>query len=202
MVVVLRAARAEHIEATAETLSGKGLSCLELTFTLPDVPILIRSLREHLGANVCVGAGTVNTAAQARSAIEAGAQFLVSPTANPEVQHEAVSACVPYLPGALTPTEIVHAWDAGAAAVKVFPAGGLGAGYMSMLREPLSAPLLVPSGGVGIDDIPGYLAAGACAVSLGGALVGDALDGGPQQELGQRIARVHERLAHSVGLVA
>jgi 2-dehydro-3-deoxyphosphogluconate aldolase/(4S)-4-hydroxy-2-oxoglutarate aldolase len=199
VVVVLRAASADHIDATAETLSAKGLSCLELTFTLPDVPVLIRRLRENLGGNACIGAGTVNTAAQARSAIEAGAQFLVSPMASAEVQREAAAACVPYVPGALTPTEISSAWDAGAAAVKVFPAAVMGFGYLSMLREPLPAPLLLPSGGVGIDDIAGYLAAGACAVSLGGALVGDALNGGPQRELGQRIARVHEELAHSGG---
>jgi 2-dehydro-3-deoxyphosphogluconate aldolase/(4S)-4-hydroxy-2-oxoglutarate aldolase len=102
---------------------------------------------------------------------------------------------VPYLPGVMTPTEIAIAWTAGAAAVKIFPAATLGPRYIASVREPLPAPLLLPSGGVRIDDVAEYLRVGAVAVCLGGDLLGDALHGGSLPGLRERARRVGEQVS-------
>lgn len=195
VVVVLRVDRSDHVERTADTLCGGGLACLEVTFTLPDTAGIVRRLRRSYGENASIGAGTVTSAARAEAAIEAGAEFLVSPLFRAGVAQIASAAGVPYIAGALTPTEIDHAWTAGVAAVKVFPAGLLGPRYLAVVREPLPEPKLIPSGGITIAAAADYLAAGASAVSLGNALLGTALLGGSQAELAERIADLRTQLA-------
>ena len=120
---------------------------------------------------ILLGAGTVLDAETARLAILAGARFIVSPTFSARVVELCHRYDVVAMPGAYTPTELVTAWEAGADLVKVFPAGGLGPGYLADLRGPLPQLRLVPTGGVTAENAGAFLAAGAVAVGVGGALV-------------------------------
>ena len=127
---------------------------------------------------------------QASKAIDSGAQFLVTPTMNLPVVDVAVSNEVAVFPGGLTPTELAAGWQAGATAVKIFPAQTVGAGYVKHLRGPFPDLQVVPSGGVDLDAAREWLAAGAAAVSIGGPLLGDALSGGDPRELRRRCREV------------
>jgi 2-dehydro-3-deoxyphosphogluconate aldolase/(4S)-4-hydroxy-2-oxoglutarate aldolase len=190
VVAIARGTSTTWVAAAAETLVTAGVTCIELTLTMPGAVESVASLVAELGAAACIGAGTVLTADQARVCIDAGAAFLVAPSAVPEVVEIALARGVPCLPGALTPSEIVAAWQAGAAAVKVFPASIGGARYLRDVRAPFPDILLIPTGGVGIDDVAGYIDAGAAAVGLGGPLFGDALDDGDLRALATRAGRL------------
>ena len=124
-------------------------------------------------------------------AVGAGGTYLIAPDFRPEVVSWAVEREVPVVPGALTPTEIAAAWEAGATAVKVFPVSAVGGpAYLKAVRAPLREVPLVPTGGVGVDDIGAYLAAGAVAVGIGSPLLGDAGEpGGDLYALGERARR-------------
>ena len=146
--------------------------------------MLFRSgLRRQVPASVVVGAGTVLTADDAKASVDAGAEFLVSPVLDRAL---VASSSVPFYPGTLTPTEIHAAGQAGAPLVKVFPAGGLGPGYLRDIRGPLPAARVMPTGGIKIEDVADWLLAGAVAVGLGGPLLGDAAAGGSLKELAVR----------------
>lgn len=174
VIAIARGLDAEALPAIAEALRGAGLRSLEVTLNSPDALEAIRRLAaEHRREDFAIGAGTVRGIDDAQAAVEAGATYLVAPHTDLAVVEWAAQREVPILPGALTPTEVVRAWDAGAAAVKVFPAGRLGPSYITDLLAPLPEVLLVPTGGVTPDDARGYLAAGAVAVGLGSALLGD-----------------------------
>src|SRR5205085_3252039 len=125
-----------------------------------------------------VGAGTVRTVDDVEAAVDAGAVYLVSPHTDPALCARAGQLGAAYLPGAFTPTEIVAAWSAGAAAVKLFPARLGGPRYLRDIREPLPDIPIVPTGGVSAENAAEWFAAGAVAVGAGGSLIGDALDGG------------------------
>jgi predicted metal-dependent phosphotriesterase family hydrolase len=129
-------------------------------------------------AGITLGAGTVLEPETAHAAIDAGASYLVSPTVGLDVIERARRRGVAALPGAFTPTEILRAWRAGADAVKLFPASVGGPAYLRAVKAPLAEVPLVPTGGVGLEEIGRYLYAGALAVGLGGPLVGDAGEGG------------------------
>jgi 2-dehydro-3-deoxyphosphogluconate aldolase/(4S)-4-hydroxy-2-oxoglutarate aldolase len=133
----------------------------------------------------------VRSAGDAERAVEAGATYLISPDFRPEVVAWGVERGVPVVPGALTPTEIAAAFTAGATAVKVFPVSAVGGpAYLKAVRAPLPEVPLVPTGGVGLDDIGAYLDAGAAAVGIGAPLLGDAGDpGGDLAALGHRARR-------------
>jgi 2-dehydro-3-deoxyphosphogluconate aldolase/(4S)-4-hydroxy-2-oxoglutarate aldolase len=120
---------------------------------------------------VLVGAGTVLDAESAQASIDAGAQFLVTPAFLPEVIEVGRSRGIPVMAGAFTPTEILAAWRAGADFVKVFPAGGLGPTYIKDVLAPLPGVVLVPTGGVNLDNCAAFLDAGAYTVAIGGSLV-------------------------------
>jgi 2-dehydro-3-deoxyphosphogluconate aldolase / (4S)-4-hydroxy-2-oxoglutarate aldolase len=175
VVAIARAAAPTRVDAAVETLVAAGITCVELTLTMPDAVPSIASLVERLGDAACIGAGTVLTPDEARACIDAGAKFLVAPSTVPEVVAVAVEAGIPCLPGALTPSEIVSAWLSGASAVKLFPASLGGVQYLRDVRAPLPNIPLIPTGGVRIDDVPAFLSAGAVAVGLGGPLFGDGL---------------------------
>jgi 2-dehydro-3-deoxyphosphogluconate aldolase / (4S)-4-hydroxy-2-oxoglutarate aldolase len=204
IVAIARAASVSRVEAAVEALVGAGVTCIEVTLTAPGAIESIASLVANYGSSACIGAGTVLTTDDASACIEAGAAFLVSPSAVPEVVELAAARGVPCLPGALTPTEIVAAWRSGAAAVKLFPASLGGARYLRDVRAPLPDIPLVPTGGIAIDDVAGYIAAGAVAIGVGGPLFGDALDGGDLDALAARARRflvvvAEARKAHAVG---
>ena len=131
----------------------------------------LSSLSAEVGDRLLVGAGTVLDVETARLVIQAGARFVVAPTFRAAVVEMCRRYDVVAIPGAYTPTEIVTAWEAGADLVKVFPAGGLGPGYVKDLQGPLPQLRLVPTGGVTAENAGAFLAAGAVAVGVGGALV-------------------------------
>jgi 2-dehydro-3-deoxyphosphogluconate aldolase/(4S)-4-hydroxy-2-oxoglutarate aldolase len=192
VVVVLRSDDARYLDGVAETLVEEGLGLLEVTFTLPQAEEAISRLSARFGVAAAVGAGTVTSVGLARTAVEHGAAYLVSPVFDAGVSLVAAEAHIPYLPGCLTPTEIHVAWQAGASAVKVFPASAVQPSYAKALSGPMPEVLLMPSGGVSLDDVSPWLQAGAVAVSLGGELVGDALRGGSLDALRGRARLVRD----------
>ncbi|MFN2464235.1 MAG: bifunctional 4-hydroxy-2-oxoglutarate aldolase/2-dehydro-3-deoxy-phosphogluconate aldolase [Candidatus Dormibacteria bacterium] len=162
-VAVLRSGGIALPADYARALVDVGIHCVELTFTDSAVLEGIAAAAEVPG--VVVGAGTVPDAAAARSAIDAGARFLVTPGLNPGVANVARQRGVPFLEGAFTPTEVAAALDHGAAAVKIFPASTAGPGHIRALLGPFGGAALIPSGGIGPANAGEYLAAGATAVS-------------------------------------
>ena len=185
-MAVLRSAHAGRLAAVAHTLVDAGLPVVEFALTTPGALGALAAYRADAPPEVCLGAGTVLSASQARQAVEAGAAYLVTPTLAPEVVAEGSRLGVPVLCGALTPTEILAATEAGAAAVKVFPASTVGPGYLRAVLAPLAGTPLVPTGGIGVGEAIGYLEAGAVAVAMGSQLVGDACEGGDLRALGDR----------------
>ncbi len=178
VVAILRGRRAERLDDVIAVLVDAGIRSVEVTLNTPGALDAIRRAVRRYEPEVAVGAGTVRTVGDLEAAVEAGAGFLVSPHTDPALGARARKLDVPYLPGALTPTEIVAAWAAGASAVKLFPARLGGPRYLRDLREPLHDIPIVPTGGVSAENVADWLAAGAVAVGVGGTLIGDALDGG------------------------
>ena len=170
-VCVVRAPRLPDARALCRALAEGGIRTVELTFTTPDVLRHLREAADAVAPEVTLGVGTVLTADDARAAIDAGARFLVTPGLRPGVAEVANAAGVPFLMGAMTPTEVLAAHEAGSAAVKVFPAGRLGPQYLTDLHGPFPQVRLVPSGGVSADNAAAYLAAGAAAVTAGTGVV-------------------------------
>jgi 2-dehydro-3-deoxyphosphogluconate aldolase / (4S)-4-hydroxy-2-oxoglutarate aldolase len=175
IVAILRADNADRAEAVVDVLVEAGVRSLELTLTTRGALEVVERLAARVPSDVEVGVGTVLTAQEVERSVDAGATFVVSPSVDREVIAAALRRGVASYPGAFTPTEIVEAWRAGASAVKLFPAGSLGPGYLKAVRGPLPDIPVVPTGGVGTDDIGPWLAAGALAVGMGGPLIGDAL---------------------------
>jgi 2-dehydro-3-deoxyphosphogluconate aldolase/(4S)-4-hydroxy-2-oxoglutarate aldolase len=171
VVAILRADSGEQLVRVAEALYEGGIDVIEVTFTVPGVLGILSAVRDSLGDKILLGAGTVLDAESARAAMLAGAEFIVCPTVNLDV----IRMCRRYdklvMPGALTPTEVLTAWEAGADIVKVFPADVGGPGYLKALHGPLPQVKLLPTGGVDLETLAGFFAAGACAVGLGSALV-------------------------------
>jgi 2-dehydro-3-deoxyphosphogluconate aldolase / (4S)-4-hydroxy-2-oxoglutarate aldolase len=188
VVAILRAARPDRLEEVALALIESGIKCLELTLTTPGAVDAFRRLRPAVGADVALGMGSVITASQAETVLNAGADFLVSPGVCAEVTRTALRSGVACYPGGWTPTEILAAWDLGAPAVKLFPAASGGPRHLRDIAAPLPQIPLVPTGGVALDQIGAYIAAGAAAVGLGSPLIGDALDGGSPSALRERAA--------------
>src|SRR5579859_942951 len=178
VLAVVRGTEGRHTAAVLDTLAAAGIACLEVTMNTPGALDELRAARGRLPAGVELGGGTVLTAEQVDAVADAGGSFVVAPDARPAVADRALARGLGYYPGALTPTEVGAAWQRGASALKLFPASLGGPRYLRELRGPFREVPLVPTGGVGIDDADGYLRAGALAVGVGGALLGDALDGG------------------------
>ena len=170
VIGIIRVSTAQDLIRIAKALREGGLSCLEITMTTPGALRAIEEAREEL-PDVLMGAGTVLDAATARQAILAGAQFLVTPTVTLDVIETAHRYGVPVIPGAMTPTEILTAWEAGADMVKVFPASVLGPGFIKAVHGPLSQIPLVPTGGITADNAGEFIRAGAAVVCAGGWLV-------------------------------
>jgi 2-dehydro-3-deoxyphosphogluconate aldolase/(4S)-4-hydroxy-2-oxoglutarate aldolase len=167
---IIRIQTAEDLLAIAGALHRGGLNCLEITMNTPGALRAIESAREKL-PQVLLGAGTVLDAISAREAILAGAQFLVTPTVKLDVLEVAHRYGVPAIIGAMTPTEILTAWEAGADMVKVFPASILGPKYLQEIHGPLPQIPLVPTGGITAENAGEFIRAGAVAVCVGSWLV-------------------------------
>jgi len=169
---VVRAASGDEALGVIDAIRAGGIDVVELTMTVPGALDLIRELARRYGEEVVLGAGTVLDAETARACLLAGARFVVSPSLD-----EATIACcrtysAPVMPGALTPTEVVRAWRAGATMVKVFPCSAVGgASYIRALKAPLPHIDLVPTGGVTLETVAEFFRAGASAVGAGADLV-------------------------------
>jgi 2-dehydro-3-deoxyphosphogluconate aldolase/(4S)-4-hydroxy-2-oxoglutarate aldolase len=191
IVAILRADSARRLPDACEVLYGAGIRVLEFTFTTPGVLDALRRTRDRLPADAILGTGSVRTAEHVDGSADAGVDFMVSPITVPDLIARARRRGVPYLPGAVTPTEIHTAWTAGAAAVKISPCGPIGGpAYVRAVRAPMPDIPLMPTGGIGIDEVGAYLAAGALAVGLGGSFQGDAAEpGGDLDALAERARR-------------
>jgi 2-dehydro-3-deoxyphosphogluconate aldolase/(4S)-4-hydroxy-2-oxoglutarate aldolase len=175
VVAILRAENAERADDVAAVLLENGIGSLELTLTTRGALEAVERLASKVPDGTDLGMGTVLTAAEVDRAVDAGARFVVSPAVVPEVIDAAVRHGIASYPGAFTPTEIYTAWSAGASAVKLFPGGALGPGYLKAVRAPLPDVPLIPTGGVDVEAVGAWLDAGAVAVGLGSPLIGDAL---------------------------
>jgi len=172
IIPVVRAQSAGEALAAVDAICAGGIPVLEITMTVPGAVQIINELAKRLGDDALIGAGTVLDAATARQCIDAGARFIVSPSLDVPTIEACRTLRVPVFPGAMTPTEVVTAWKAGADAVKVFPANAVGgAAYLKSLKAPLPQIELVPTGGVSLKNIAEYIAAGALAVGVGADLV-------------------------------
>jgi 2-dehydro-3-deoxyphosphogluconate aldolase/(4S)-4-hydroxy-2-oxoglutarate aldolase len=169
VVAVIRAASIDAALGVSHALVRGGVTGIEITFSTPGAAEAIARARREL-PDAFVGAGTVLDQASLGAACDAGASFLVSPHTDEALIAAARERGVPFLPGALTPTEIVRAWQLGAACVKVFPGSAVGPGYLKALQGPLPHIALMPTGGVDEKNLGAWLAAGAVAVGMGGAL--------------------------------
>ena len=172
LVPVLRAQSAAEGHALVEAMLAGGVTVVEVTMTVPGAVDLLRALKKQHGSKLLLGSGTVTTAAQAAATIEAGAEFVVSPSLHPEVIAKTKDMGKVSIPGALTPTEVITAWNAGADYVKVFPCSAVGgASYLRALRAPFPELQLIPTGGVTQQTAADFLKAGARALGVGADLV-------------------------------
>jgi 2-dehydro-3-deoxyphosphogluconate aldolase/(4S)-4-hydroxy-2-oxoglutarate aldolase len=175
IIPVVRATSSEHALEAVEAIEAGGIPVVEITMTVPNAISTIREVRARSGERVLVGAGTVSNAEQARACLDAGAQFLVSPGLAVSVLELARTLGVLAIPGALTPTEVMAASEAGARAIKIFPCGSVGGPkYIKALRGPFPDLRFIPTGGVSPANAAEFFAAGAFAVGMGSDLV-DAL---------------------------
>jgi len=172
LIPVLRARNAGQAHAVVQAMLAGGVTVVEVTMTVPGAVDLLAELKREYGSELLLGSGTVTTAAQAEATIEAGAEFVVSPSFHPAVvavtkAHKKLS-----IPGALTPTEVITAWDAGADYVKIFPCSAMGgASYLKSLLAPFPHLKLIPTGGVTHHTAVSFLEAGARALGVGSDLV-------------------------------
>src|ERR1700694_4020914 len=171
IVAVVRSPDSQQLVEVARALAGGGVTVVEITMSVPNALDVLRQVRQALGDRVLLGAGTVLDPETARAVLLAGAEYIVAPTVNLDV----IRLCPRYdklvMPRALTPTEILTAWEAGADIVKVFPADVVGPAFFKALRGPLPQIRLMPTGGVDLTTAASFLHAGACCLGVGGQLI-------------------------------
>ena len=186
LVAVLRVRSAERVEPAVDALVAGGIAAVELTFTTPGVAAELEAARRR-HPDLLLGAGTVRRAEEARAAAEAGAEFLVMPHLDTDLLAACLATGLASLPGVFTPSELAAALVAGAEVVKLFPAGPAGPAHMRALLGPFPGVPIVPTGGIGRDDVAIWLRAGALAVGVGGELCStELIDAGRFNELAQR----------------
>jgi 2-dehydro-3-deoxyphosphogluconate aldolase/(4S)-4-hydroxy-2-oxoglutarate aldolase len=172
IVPVIRAASVEEATRAVEAICAGGIPVAEITMTVPNAVSVIREVSQQYRGKALIGAGTVTTAAQAKSCLDAGAEFLVSPGLAPAVLEVAKAAGKLAIPGALTPTELMNAHNLGAKLVKIFPCGNVGGPkYLRSLKAPFPHASLIPTGGVNASNAADFIAAGAFALGVGADLV-------------------------------
>src|SRR3984957_10773458 len=172
LIPVLRARSAKEALGVVEAMVAGGVTVVEVTMTVPGAIDVLRELKRSYGNKLLLGSGTVTDAKECAATIEAGAEFVVSPSLHMDVIAETKAADKVSLPGALTPTEVITAWRAGADFVKVFPCSAMGgASYLKSLKAPFPFLRLVPTGGVTLQTAASFLEAGASALGIGADLV-------------------------------
>ncbi len=171
VIAVIRMADAEKLAKVVEAVKAGGVKAIEITMTTPSALEIIATMAKKKAPDVLVGAGTVLDPETAIQAIHAGSDFIVSPVTRPAM----ITACRRYdtlvAPGAFSPTEILTAWESGADIVKVFPATSVGPKYFKDILGPLPQIKLMPTGGVSLENARDFIAAGACCVAIGTALL-------------------------------
>lgn len=170
IIGIIRGAETAAVEKAAQAAVRGGLKILEVTLSRPEAFEQIADLKASFADEIELGAGTVLDAVSAEKAVDAGAEFIVTPALVPEVIEFCQDRSVPVFPGAFSPTEVLAAYRAGAEMVKVFPAGSVGPGYIKSLKGPFPNIHLMPTGGVSVASVPEYFRAGADAVGVGGEL--------------------------------
>jgi 2-dehydro-3-deoxyphosphogluconate aldolase/(4S)-4-hydroxy-2-oxoglutarate aldolase len=172
LIPVLRAKNAVQAHAIVKAMIAGGVTVVEVTMTVPGAIDVLKELKKEYGADLLLGSGTVTTAAQAEATIEAGAEFVVSPSFHAAVVAKTRELGKVSIPGSLTPTEVITAWDAGADYVKIFPCSAMGgASYLKSLLAPFPHLKLIPTGGVTLQTAESFLKAGARALGVGSDLV-------------------------------
>jgi len=172
VVPVVRAESADQAMKIVDAILAGGVTILEITMTVPGAIKVMETVADEFGDKVLLGAGTVLDAETARAAILAGAEFVVSPGTDLALIQLCRRYSKPVMPGALTPTEVLYAWQSGADAVKIFPCGNVGGPkYIKALKGPLPQIEMIPTGGVNLDTTVDFIKAGALAVCAGSALV-------------------------------
>jgi 2-dehydro-3-deoxyphosphogluconate aldolase/(4S)-4-hydroxy-2-oxoglutarate aldolase len=202
LIPVLRARNSAQAHAVVKAMIAGGVSVVEVTMTVPGAVNLLGELKREYAGDLLLGSGTVTTADEAEATIEAGAEFVVSPSFHPEVVAKARALGKISIPGALTPTEVITAWRAGADYVKIFPCSAVGgASYLKSLLAPFPNLKLIPTGGVTLQTAESFLRAGARALGVGSDLVNlAAIDAGTPEIITatarsymQVLAQVRER---------
>lgn len=187
LIPVLRARNAGQAHAVVQAMLAGGVTVVEVTMTVPGAIDLLKELKQEYASGLLLGSGTVTTSAEAEATIEAGAEFVVSPSLHPEVIAATKAANKLSIPGALTPTEVITAWRAGADYVKIFPCSAMGgSSYLKSLLAPFPFLKLIPTGGVTLETAAGFLRAGARALGVGSDLVNlAAIDAGRPETISE-----------------
>lgn len=192
LIPVLRARSVEEALALVDAMYKGGVTIVEVTMTVPGAIEVLRVTKHKYGGRILLGSGTVTSAEQAETTIEAGAEFVVSPSLHPEVIAKTKEFGKLSIPGALTPTEVIAAWTAGADYVKVFPCSAVGgASYLKSLKAPFPDVKLIPTGGVTLQTAADFLNAGAVALGVGTDLVNAAAIANKTPELVTNMARAY-----------
>jgi 2-dehydro-3-deoxyphosphogluconate aldolase/(4S)-4-hydroxy-2-oxoglutarate aldolase len=171
VIAVIRADSSEQLVDVARALQAGGVTAMEVTMTTPNALEVIRAVTTELGSRILMGVGTVLDAETARMAILAGAEFVVTPVVKPEIIQLCNRYSKPIVSGAYTPTEALTAHETGADFIKIFPADGLGPGYIKAIKAPLPQLEIIPTGGVDVQTTPEFIKAGCAAVAAGSSLV-------------------------------
>lgn len=171
VVAVIRADSAEEALGAVQAVRAGGVSAIEVTFTVPNAEKIIARLAQEMGNDVFLGAGTVTTVEQAKLALDAGAQYMVSPAFDAEVVSYVLGQGVAFFPGVLTPSEILAARKIGVEVFKIFPASRMGPAYLKDLLGPFPGLKMLPTGGIDVNNAADYIKAGAMALGVGGKLV-------------------------------
>lgn len=176
LIAIMRGVDKEQAVPAAEAMYRGGIRCLEVTFNqksdtrIADTKEIIFELKRSFGSRMRIGAGTVMSAAEVQAAYESGAEFILAPNVDPSVLEEAERLGLASVPGALTPSEIVLAYDRGAAIVKLFPAGNMGLSYCKAIFAPVNHIPMLAVGGIGLHNLTDYLRAGFIGAGLGSCL--------------------------------
>ncbi|SHE09954.1 2-dehydro-3-deoxy-6-phosphogalactonate aldolase [Chlamydia abortus] len=195
LIAIARGVKRKQIVPAAEALLQGGITVMEVTLNTPDALMMIQDLQERLGDRMYIGAGTVLDSDDAQEAVRAGASFLVTPNTDEDVIRYAAEEGIPIFPGAMTPTEIVRAWKAGATAIKIFPSSGLGLPYLKELMAPLDRIPMIAVGGIREDNVREYLNIGCYAVGVGGSLISlKEIDNGNYTALRDKAARLTRQI--------
>jgi 2-dehydro-3-deoxyphosphogluconate aldolase/(4S)-4-hydroxy-2-oxoglutarate aldolase len=191
VVAVIRMKDNNRLLRVIEAVRNGGVKSIEITMSVPGAIEIIRELRKSVPEDVLLGAGTVTDESTAEQVIDAGAMFVVGPALNLGIVSLCAKRGIAVMPGCYTPTEIFAGWKAGADIIKVFPATSLGPKYFRDLRGPFPDIRLMPTGGVTIDNVGEWIAAGACAVGIGGDLLDKkAIEEDRYEVLTERAARM------------